>query len=127
MIKLDHVNIHVTDGPGMVAFFDKVLGAKEGFRPPFDFPGHWLYFDGAPAVHLTLVEREGGFPQGMVNHVAFGVYDFDETKARIEAAGCPYQITGIPESEIGQFFVTGPEGLLVEIQFRRKIAGPSQG
>ena len=123
MFKLDHVNIHVVDGPRIVAFFDEVLGAKEGFRPPFDFPGHWIYVDGAPAIHLTVVERQGDFLAGMVNHIAFGVYDFDETKARIEAAGYAYRITGIPESEIGQFFVTGPEGLLVEIQFRRKIAG----
>lgn len=123
MFRLDHVNIHVVDGPRMVAFFDQVLTAKEGFRPPFDFPGHWIYVDGAPAIHLTVVERTGEFPPGMVNHIAFGVYDFDETKARIEAAGYAYRITGIPDSEIGQFFVTGPEGLLVEIQFRRKIAG----
>src|SRR5688500_2252676 len=125
MIKLDHVNIHVVDGPAMVAFFEQVLGTKEGFRPPFDFPGHWLYLDGAPAVHLTVVEREGPYPPGMINHVAFGVYDFEETRARIEAGGYPYRLTGIPESEIGQFFVTGPEGLLVEIQFRRKVAGSS--
>jgi catechol 2,3-dioxygenase-like lactoylglutathione lyase family enzyme len=125
MFKLDHINIHVVDGPRMVAFFDAVLGAKEGFRPPFDFPGHWIYVDGAPAIHLTVVERDGDFPPGMINHIAFGVYDFGPIRARLEAAGYAYRIAGIPDSEIGQFFVTGPEGLLVEVQFRRKP--PAQG
>jgi catechol 2,3-dioxygenase-like lactoylglutathione lyase family enzyme len=119
--KLDHINIHVVDGGRMVAFFEAVLGAKEGFRPPFGNPGHWVYVDGVPAIHLDVVERASDFPKGMVNHIAFGVYDFEATKARIEAAGWPYRITGIPESDIGQFFVDGPEGLLLEVQFRREL------
>ena len=123
MPRLDHVNIHVRDGGRMVAFLEQVLGAEDGFRPPFDFPGHWIYVGGEPAIHLTVVERDEDYPAGLVNHVAFGVYDFDVAKERIEASGYPYKISGIPETGIGQFFVTGPEGLLVEVQFRRAI-GP---
>lgn len=119
MAHLDHVNIHVVDGPRMVRFLERVLEAKEGFRPPFDFPGHWVYLDDKPALHLTVVQRSGGFPAGMINHVAFGVYDFDEAKARVEAAGYPWKLAGIPGTPVGQIFVTGPEGLLVEIQYRR--------
>ncbi|MDB5542221.1 MAG: glyoxalase [Devosia sp.] len=103
----------------MVAFFTAVLGAEEGFRPPFGSPGHWVYVDGVPAIHLDVVKREADFPKGIVNHIAFGVYEFEATKARIETAGYPYRITGIPGTEIGQFFVDGPEGLLLEVQFRR--------
>jgi catechol 2,3-dioxygenase-like lactoylglutathione lyase family enzyme len=126
MPRLDHINIHVGDGPRMVAFFEQVLGAREGVRPPFGNRGHWIYVDGVPAIHLDAVERRGDFPQGMVNHVAFGVYDFEETKARIEATGYSYKLTGIPDSDIGQFFVNGPEGLLLEIQFRREAStGPA--
>lgn len=119
MPRLDHVNIDVVDGPRMVAFLEAVLAAEDGARPPFAFPGHWVYLDGAPCIHLNIVRRGEDYPRGMVNHVAFGVYDFATAKARIEAAGYPYRITGIPGSDIGQFFVEGPEGLLVEVQFRR--------
>lgn len=90
MGRLDHVNIQVVDGPRMVRFLETVLDAKEGPRPP-----------------------------GIVNHVAFGVYDFEVVKARIESSGWRYRLTGIPETGIGQFFVEGPEGLLVEVQYRR--------
>lgn len=121
MAKLDHINIHVVDGSRMVAFFEAVLGAKEGFRPPFGNPGHWVYVDDVPAIHIDVVARPDDFPRGIVNHIAFGVYEFEATKSRIEAAGWPYRITGIPASDIGQFFVDGPEGLLLEVQFRREI------
>ena len=60
--------------------------------------------------------------QGIVNHVAFGVYDFEAAKQRIEASGHPYRLAGIPGTEIGQFFVTGPEGLVVEVQFKRALS-----
>jgi catechol 2,3-dioxygenase-like lactoylglutathione lyase family enzyme len=119
MPRLDHINIHVVDGPRMVKFLETVLEAREGPRPPFDFPGHWVYVGDEPAIHLTVVERRGDFPPGIVNHVAFGVYDFEEARARIESAGYPYRLTGIPGTGIGQFFVEGPEGILVEIQYRR--------
>ncbi len=123
MPKLDHVNIEARDGPRMVAFLEKILDATDGPRPPFDFPGNWIYVDGQPAIHLNIVERGEDFPQGIVNHVAFGVYDFETAEARIKAAGYPYKITGIPATGIGQFFVTGPEGVRVEVQFKREIPG----
>jgi len=120
MPKLDHINIHVVDGPRMVRFFADVIGAEEGFRPPFDLPGHWIYVDGAPAIHLSIVNRTEDFPQGMINHIAFGVYDYESIKVRLEASGYPWRLAGIPDTEIGQFFVTGPEGLYLEVQYRRK-------
>lgn len=121
MPRLDHINIHVVDGPRMVQFLERVLDAREGFRPPFDFPGHWVYVGEDPAIHLTVVGRPQDFPAGMINHVAFGVYEFEAAKARIEAAGYTYRLTGIPETGIGQFFVDGPEGLLLEVQYRRAV------
>ncbi len=119
MPRLDHVNIEVVDGPRMVRFLEAVLGAEEGFRPPFGFPGHWVYLDGHPLIHLNIVKRAEDFPVGMINHVAFGVYDFEEMQARIEATGYRYRLAGIPATGIGQFFVEGPEGLLLEVQYRR--------
>ena len=41
--KLDHVNIHTANVDRMVEWYDRVLGMKAGNRPPFPFPGAWLY------------------------------------------------------------------------------------
>ena len=119
MPRLDHINIHARDGKAMVKFLETMLGAKEGFRPPFKHGGHWLYLDGEPAIHIDLVEKDGDIPPGIVNHLAFGVYDYPALLARVEASGFPFEHAGIPGTPIGQIFVTGPEGLRVELQYHR--------
>jgi catechol 2,3-dioxygenase-like lactoylglutathione lyase family enzyme len=118
MPRLDHVNIQARDAKAMIAFLEAVLGAKEGFRPPFKNPGHWLYLDGEPAIHIDIPERSDDFPQGLFNHVAFGVYDYEPTLERVKATGCRYEIAGMPDG-VGQIFVYGPEGVKIEIQYHR--------
>lgn len=119
MPRLDHVNIHVREAGPMLEFLEKVLGATEGFRPPFPFPGHWLYLDGHPAIHLNVVPRDSDFPAGMLNHVAFAFYDRDTVSKDIEASGYRFEHDAIPATDIGQIFVYGPEGIRIELQYRR--------
>lgn len=119
MPRLDHVNIHTRDFGPMIAFLEKVLGAQEGFRPPFPFPGHWLYLDGHPFIHLNVVAREDDFPAGMINHVAFGFFDRDAVLKDVEVSGYRFEHRAIPETDIGQIFIYGPEGIRIELQYRR--------
>lgn len=118
MPRIDHVNIHARDRAAMIAFLEAVLGAKEGFRPPFKHPGHWLYLDGLPAIHLDPSTRDDDFPTGIFNHVAFGVYDLETIQPRIEASGYRFEMAGIPGG-VGQIFVYGPEGIKLELQYHR--------
>ena len=118
MLQIDHVNIHARDPEAVVAFLETVLGASEGERPPFKHPGHWVYLDGRPVFHIDhrrADEREG---QGPVDHVAIGVFEHDALLARLEASGLPFHTAGTPGG-VGQFFVEGPEGLKIELQYRR--------
>lgn len=118
MPRLDHVNIQARDGAAMVAFLETVLGAKEGFRPPFSRPGHWLYLDGVPAIHVDYPDRPDDFPQGIFNHVAFGIYELEPVLERVKSTSYPYEMAGIPGG-VGQIFVVGPEGVKIEIQYQR--------
>ncbi|AYC99948.1 VOC family protein [Neorhizobium sp. NCHU2750] len=118
MPRLDHVNIEARDAAPMVCFLKAVLGAEEGPRPPFPFPGHWLYLDGHPAIHINTVERDEDFPAGLFNHVAFGPYDRDEALERVKSTGFRFRQGQIPGTTIGQIFVHGPEGILIELQYR---------
>lgn len=118
MPRIDHVNIHARDPARMVAFLSALLGAEEGFRPPFRHPGHWLYLDGKPAIHIDIVDRQEDPPKGLVDHLAFGIYAEDEARKRAEATGFPMHFAEIPGAGIGQIFVTGPEGIKIEVQFR---------
>jgi catechol 2,3-dioxygenase-like lactoylglutathione lyase family enzyme len=36
-------------------FYCDVLGMKEGPRPDFGFPGHWLYLGDSALLHLAAI------------------------------------------------------------------------
>lgn len=119
MPRLDHVNIHTRNASAMIAFLETVLGVKEGHRPPFPNPGHWLYLDGLPVIHLDAIAREGDFPVGMFNHIAFSLYELEPALERIKSTGHRYEQRDIPGTELGQIFVYGPEGVKIELQYKR--------
>ena len=53
--RFDHVNVRTADIERMVAWYERVLGMTNGQRPPFPFPGAWLYVGDHPSVHLVGV------------------------------------------------------------------------
>ena len=40
---LDHYNVSTRKLGETIQFYEDVLGFKNGPRPPFNFPGAWLY------------------------------------------------------------------------------------
>lgn len=115
MTVLDHVNVRASDQEAVRDFLVLALGAEVGPRPPFGFPGYWLYLGGKPVIH-TSPRPSGGTEVGWIDHIAFGPFAFEETKARLDASGLDYRVSGIPATGIRQFFLTGPEGVKVELQ-----------
>ncbi len=47
---LDHYNVSTRKLPETIRFYEEVLGFKNGPRPPFNFPGAWLYSAGHPGA-----------------------------------------------------------------------------
>ena len=117
-MRFDHVNIHARDQGAMRDFFIALLGLKVGWRPGFDFPGYWLYLGDQAIIHLQ--DRKTGLGPGWVDHICFGPFgDPDTKRAELKALGFPFVETRLPDTEIFQFFVTGPEGIKVELQCKR--------
>jgi catechol 2,3-dioxygenase-like lactoylglutathione lyase family enzyme len=117
MIRLDHINVHAEDLERVRDFLLAVLpGLSEGSRPPFDFPGHWLYLDGKPIIHMGRPPADAAAGRGWIDHLAFAPFDFETEKARLEALGIDYVVGGIPGTGIRQLFALGPEGLKIELQ-----------
>jgi catechol 2,3-dioxygenase-like lactoylglutathione lyase family enzyme len=50
---LDHYNVSTRKLNETVQFYEGVLGFMNGPRPPFNFPGAWLYSAGHPVLHCT--------------------------------------------------------------------------
>ncbi len=118
-MQLDHVNIHVADLPAAREFFIRLLGVEVGWRPSFKVPGDWLYLDGRPIIHTWLKSQERGL--GWVDHIAFGPCgDPDEKRAELQRLGYHFTENGLIDTDITQFFVSGPEGIRVELQCQQR-------
>ncbi len=118
MPRLDHINIETRDAARMCDFLALILGVREGHRPPFDYPGHWLYFDGQDhaVIHVNVIEGNADLPLGILNHAAFAYFDLESTLGVLKTCGYPFRRLEMPGTDISQFFVTGPEGVRIEIQ-----------
>jgi len=54
---LDHYNVSTRKLDETVHFYETVLGFTNGPRPPFNFPGAWLYSSGHPVLHVNDISQ----------------------------------------------------------------------
>lgn len=126
-MQLIHLLVLAADMPAMRDFFVDVIGLEDGPRPPFPFPGHWLYSEGKALIHLAQsdddVERaaylgiavRGG--TGPIDHLALTGAAPDALMARLRRANANYTVRHVPAEDHIQIFVLGPEGVKVEMLF----------
>ena len=77
--NLNHVLVLVEDLDATRDFYVEVLGLEVGERPPFAFPGYWLYLDEQAVIHLASKDRAGNGKRegagadgtGAIDHIAF--------------------------------------------------------
>jgi catechol 2,3-dioxygenase-like lactoylglutathione lyase family enzyme len=71
---LDHYNVSTRKLQETIQFYQDVLGFVNGHRPPFNFPGAWLYSAGHPVLHLNDISQTDAQQRddsGVIDHVAF--------------------------------------------------------
>lgn len=100
-------------------FYAGALGLVEGPRPEFSFPGHWLYSDGQPIVHLAglRVERPAA-ETGPLDHIAFSGVDVERTRQRLRELRIAFDELPVPGYPLYQIFFKDPQGLKIELTFR---------
>ncbi len=113
---LDHVTVNCADLARSRAFYAEVLGLTDGKRPPFPFPGAWLYAGDHPVVHL-VGDAPGG-PTGSFDHVAFEASDFPAMRARLADLGVEFQENTFAAAGLSQIFLRDPDGVKLEFNFR---------
>ncbi len=118
LARLDHVNIRTADLAGMIAFYEEVLGFTNGARPPFGFPGAWLYCGDAAVVHLVEVSRQPA-PEGelRLEHFAFSATGLAEFLTLLRARGQDYRIGLVPDVKIIQVNIFDPDGNHIHVDF----------
>jgi catechol 2,3-dioxygenase-like lactoylglutathione lyase family enzyme len=113
--RLDHVTILCSDLARSRAFYAEALGLIDGDRPPFDFPGAWLWLEGSPVVHLVGGRNKDMHGTGSFDHVAFAASDLDGARARLAQAGISFRETKVPGHPLHQLFFSDPDGVRIEL------------
>ena len=120
-LVLDHVNIRTADLDGLIAFYGRVLGLQPGPRPPFAFPGAWLYAGDRAVVHLIGVEQppeSGDGEELRLEHFAFRGRDLQAFLDRLEREGVEPQVAKLPDGSAVQVNIWDPEGNHLHIDFQ---------
>jgi catechol 2,3-dioxygenase-like lactoylglutathione lyase family enzyme len=139
--KLAHFSVRTNSLDASLRFYCEVLDLHEGFRPPFSFPGAWLYRSGDPVdfgvVHLIGVDMsspcgladylgdkplEGLQGSGAVDHMAFLATNLPDMYLRLHRAGLVFRERTVPSLGLHQVFVEDPSGVTIELNFPAKEA-----
>lgn len=122
--SLDHVNIRTAALERMVAYYEDVIGLRSGPRPPFDFPGAWLYAGDRAVVHLIgLHQAPGGSTEldGLrLEHYALRAGERAELRAflaHLEARGVEGKVVTLPDGSAVQVNLWDPDGNHLHLDF----------
>jgi catechol 2,3-dioxygenase-like lactoylglutathione lyase family enzyme len=120
---LDHYNVSRRKLNETVQFYEDVLGFTNGPRPPFNFPGAWLYSASHPVLHLNDISQTNAQQRpdsGVIDHVAFGSRGFEAMKQHLTGKGVPYRVNQVPHSARWQIFLRDPNNVEIELNFEAK-------
>ena len=115
---IHHVNIraHALDIAKLRHFYCEIVGLREGWRPPFESRGHWLYAGPHPVVHLVEGDDDAGNATGGgVDHVAFRCSDLAPMIERLRERGIDFSLTRVPSLGDQQLLFRDPLGIGVEL------------
>ena len=129
---LHHFTIRPQDMETTKNFYEKIINLKIGYRPPFDFPGYWLYLDDIPVVHLVgdgaplnayFNEHDGLNPDtsggGAIDHIAFlcPPEEFEPMLSLLKNDNVDHLNTIVPILGLRQIFLKDPDGIRIELNF----------
>ena len=114
---MNHFTILTDDVDATIAFYGDLLGLAPGDRPPFTFPGAWLYAGGQPLLHLIGGRPRDELRAGVIDHMAFSAQGLAATVAKLDARGLAYDLRRLPGYGTWQLFFHDPNGTRVELDF----------
>lgn len=134
---LNHFSIRTTDLAATQVFYEKVLGLTVGPRPPFPFPGLWLYNGDHASVANAMVHVIGidkNDPEGLkrylgdrdvsslqgtgaVDHIALLATGLEGMLAHLSRIGVACRERTVPAIGLHQIFLNDPCGLVIELNY----------
>lgn len=123
--SMNHFTILTDDIPATVGFYGDLLGLVDGPRPPFDFPGAWMYAGGQPILHIVGGRPAAELRRGVIDHMAFSATGLADTLERLAARGIEHSCRRLPGGGMWQLFFHDRNGARVELDFSGDEPGPA--
>ena len=123
-MNLDHVTIRTRDLQAARSFFLKVFDLEEGERPLAirRIPGHWLYSEGHPLVHIIVAQGYGiARAAEAIDHVGFRMQGYAEFRNKLDQLGIRYSTMDLADLEERRLFFRAPGGPLLEAVFSEPV------
>ena len=132
--RLAHYSVRTEDLAASTRFYVDVLGLRIGARPPFGFPGVWLYLEidnpsEQGCVHL-IGAKEGpalrnylgsgvrsAADTGALDHIAFFATDWPATRQRLDQHAVSFVERFVPGLNLRQVFMNDPNGVTIELNY----------
>ncbi|MEW6687664.1 MAG: VOC family protein [Pseudomonadota bacterium] len=118
---MNHFTILTDDLPATLAFYAEHLDLKPGARPPFRFPGAWLYADGGrgkdPILHIVAGKQKKNMVKGVIDHMAFSGTGLEGFVSKLKAKKIDYELRRQVGSGTWQLFFFDPNNAKIEIDF----------
>lgn len=122
VMGLNHYNLRAPRSlmEELCKFYCEVIGLEQGYRPPFNSFGYWLYAGDKPILHLS--EARSGETRSVTapstfDHAAFACTGFAATLEKLQHAGIVYTVDLVPNSSQKQIFLNDPAGNGIELNF----------
>ena len=124
-MHLDHVTIRTRDLETTRRFLVRVFDLEEGERPLAirRIPGHWLYSDGHPVVHI--IGSQGSRIDGSaeaIDHVGLRMEGYAAFRKKLDQLGIPYSPMDLADIQERRLFFHAPGGPLLEAVFSEPVA-----
>jgi catechol 2,3-dioxygenase-like lactoylglutathione lyase family enzyme len=136
---LDHYSVRTAHVERSALFYEQALGMCRGARPPFNFPGAWLYRTdadgvrvGSAVVHIIGIDPDdiaglkdylgdkpasGTAGSGALDHIAFRASGIAGMYARLLHHGIAYRERKVPNMDLHQIFIEDPDGVTIELNY----------
>jgi glyoxylase I family protein len=124
-MHIDHVTIRTKDITTTRDFFVDLFDLKEGTRPKeiHRIPGHWLYANDKPIVHIIGAYGGTSEPQAeAIDHVGLKLEGYDAFRKKLEDRNIRYSTMDIPELSERRLFFHAPGGVLLEAVFSESVS-----
>ena len=121
LIAFDHVNIRTVNLHNMTAWYERVLGLRNGERPQFSVPGAWLYLGECCVLHLIEADPAPQIHSEnesiRMEHFAFRAKGMADFIAHLEECGVDYKLFPFDALELMLVFIRDPDGNRMHIDF----------